>query len=120
MSHGTKPTDLNYVVNKEKFKEFRLRAKLTLRQVDAATGIKPPNLSDFEHGRLLLPWPRLRKLMHQYDLDLFEIHDVLRLRILDPKLLQEFRRACRQVGTTPAQALHDFLLVFTAEVSDDR
>ncbi len=120
MPRGKKPSDLSYVINLRELKKFRRRAGLTMRGVQEAIGLSPSSLSNFENGNIMLPWPRLRELIHQYDLDLFEIYDVLRLRLLDPKLLREFRRACRKVDTTPAQALRDFLLVFTAEVRDDR
>uniref|UniRef100_A0A7C3WQI3 XRE family transcriptional regulator n=1 Tax=Desulfobacca acetoxidans TaxID=60893 RepID=A0A7C3WQI3_9BACT len=115
MSRGNKPANLDYVINLRKLKEFRRRAGLSLKAVQEATGILPSNLSEFERGRIMLQFHKIKHLIELYGLDVFEVLDILRLRLLDPKLLRDFRRACRQVGTTPAQALRDFLVVFVRE-----
>jgi len=115
MPRGRRPADLNYVIDLRKFKEYRRRAKLTLKQVEAATGIRASNLCDFERGRLMLQLHHIRNLIRLYGLDLFEVHDLLRLRLLDPPLLRDFREACRRHGTSPKEALHDFLVVFSLE-----
>uniref|UniRef100_A0A7V4LD91 XRE family transcriptional regulator n=1 Tax=Desulfobacca acetoxidans TaxID=60893 RepID=A0A7V4LD91_9BACT len=116
MPRGNKPANLDYVINLRKLKEFRRRAGLSLKEVQEATGILPSNLSEFENGRLMLQFHKLKSLIELYRLDVFEVLDLLRLRLLEPKLLRDFRRACREVHTTPAQALQDFLVVFTHEV----
>jgi transcriptional regulator with XRE-family HTH domain len=115
MPRGRKPASVDYVVNLKELREFRHRVGLSLQEVREATGILPSNLSEFEHGRIMLQFHKIKLLIELYGLDAFEVLDLLRLRLLDPKLLREFRRACRRVDTTPAQALRDFLLVFVRE-----
>ncbi len=113
MSRGRKPANLPYVIDLDCLRRLRRKRGLTLREVEAATGIKPGNLCDFEHGRIMLQLHRIKELLRLYKVDLFEAHDILHLRLLDPKLLRDFRRACARHGTTPAEALRDFMVVFT-------
>lgn len=112
MARARKSTEVRLVLDLDLLRRIRKAKGFLLRQVAEATGIKPPNLVDLEKGRGLLSWPRLRELLRFYGADLFEAHDLLRLRLLPPNLLRDFRRACVRHGTTPAQALEDFLSVF--------
>jgi transcriptional regulator with XRE-family HTH domain len=113
MPRGRKPADLGYVIDLRKLREFRRQAGLSLKEVEEATGIRSSNLCDFERGRIMLQLHKLKDLIRLYELDVFEVLDLLRLRLLDPKLLRDFRRACQRHDTTPAEALHDFMLVFS-------
>jgi transcriptional regulator with XRE-family HTH domain len=94
MPRGRKPASVDYVFNLKKLREFRHRVGLSLQDVREATGILPSNLSEFEHGRIMLQFHKIKLLIELYGLDAFEVLDLLRLRFLDPKLLREFRRAC--------------------------
>lgn len=116
MPRGKKPSNLDRVFNLRRWREFRHRAGLSLRDVQAATGIRASNLSAFELGHLVLQFHKIQELILLYRLDAFEVLELLRIRILDPKLLRDFRRACLRHDTTPAEALHDFMLVFTYEI----
>jgi transcriptional regulator with XRE-family HTH domain len=116
MPRGKKPASVDYVFNLKKWREFRLRTGLSLKDVQEATGIRSSNLCDFERGRIILQFHKLKELIRLYELDVFEVLDLLRLRLLDPKLLRDFRRACQRHDTTPGEALNDFMLVFTYEI----
>ncbi len=118
MSRGRKPSKLDYVIDLDRLRRLRQERGLTLRQAEVATGIKPGNLCDFEHGRIMLQLHRIKELLRLYKVDLLEAHDLLRLRLINPKLLRDFRRACARHGTTSAEALEDFLTVFTYQLND--
>ncbi|MBW1953015.1 MAG: helix-turn-helix transcriptional regulator [Deltaproteobacteria bacterium] len=113
MPRRRRPKDPNHIIDLRKLKEFRQRAGLTMKQVEEAIGIRASNLCDFERGRMMLQLHHLMELLRLYDLDIFEAHEVLRLRLLDAKLLRDFRKACARHGTSPAEALNDFMIVFT-------
>jgi transcriptional regulator with XRE-family HTH domain len=118
MTRGRKPSNIDYVIDVDRLRRLRREKGLTLRQVEAATGIKPGNLCDFEHGRIMLQLHRVKELLRLYEVDLLEAHDILRLRLIDARLQRDFRRACARHGTTPAEALEDFLTVFTYHLND--
>jgi transcriptional regulator with XRE-family HTH domain len=65
------------VIDHQKLRELRRRAGLTLKQVEDLTGISASTLCNFERGRLLLPWPRLKKLLQLYRIDLLELQELL-------------------------------------------
>lgn len=115
MSRGRKTSDISNVIDLDRLRRLRKEKGLSFRQVEKGTGIRPGNLCDFEHGRVMLSWPRLSKLLRFYRLDLLEIHDLLHLRLMDARLLRDFRRACARHGFTPEKALRDFMFFFSYE-----
>lgn len=84
MPRGKKPSNLDRVFNLRRWREFRHRAGLSLRDVQAATGIRASNLSAFELGHLVLQFHKIQELILLYRLDAFEVLELLRIRILDP------------------------------------
>ena len=50
-----------------------------------------------------------------YGLDFLEILELLRLTPTPRDDLHRFRAACRQEGTTPTTALHEFMLVYAED-----
>lgn len=115
MSQGRKPSDLSEIIDLDRLRSLRKEKGLTFRQVEEGTGICPGNLCDFEHGRVMLSWPRLRKLLSFYRLDLLEIHDALQLGLIEARLLRDFRRTCMRHGFSPEKALRDFMFFFSYE-----
>lgn len=63
----------------------------------------------------MLSLVHLKELLRLYNADLFEAHDRLRLRLLNPKLLRDFRAACARHGTTPGDSLENFLWVLSLQ-----
>jgi hypothetical protein len=116
MPRGKKPSNLDRVFNLRRWRECRHRAGLSLRDVEAATGIRASNLCAFELGHLVLQFHKIQELILLYRLDAFEVLELLRMRLIDPKLLRDFRRACQRHDTTPGEALHDFMIVFSNEI----
>jgi transcriptional regulator with XRE-family HTH domain len=115
MPRGRKPANVDSVFNLKKLREFRHRAGLSLKDVEEATGILASNLSALELGHLVLQFHKIQELILLYQLDVFEVLELLRLRLIDPKLLRAFHRACKRHGTTPVEALNDFMIVFSRE-----
>ena len=102
----------DFAVNHELFKRFRRKAGLTLEQVGRAVGLAASSLSEFEKGKITLRWVHLKDLIRIYRLDVFEIHEALRLNLLNRNYIRDFRRACQLHGLSPGQALDYFMQAF--------
>ena len=70
--------------------------------------IPKSTLHDYEHGRIVPQLHQFKKLCEVYQLDVFEIMELLRLNFMEKRDLKSFRTTCRAEGVTPAQALNDF------------
>jgi transcriptional regulator with XRE-family HTH domain len=98
-------------LNLHKLKALRLARGLTQAQLSSLLGLKRDGYGIYETGNSHPPLCIFRKLC--LALDPFTILELLCLPTIDPKLLKDFRAACHRHGTTPAEALKDFLLVFS-------
>lgn len=94
-----------YVFNGKKLRSFRERAKLSLTQVSEDTRIAISSISDYECGKIVPQLHQFRKLCELYELDPFEICELIKLRGFDPHFIKEFREACKRGDTTPKEAL---------------
>jgi hypothetical protein len=63
-----------------------------------AHGLPRSTLCDFEQGRTVLQLHKLLDLIRLYELDLFELAALFRLKVLSPGHLRLFRHACAQTG----------------------
>lgn len=97
-------------VDLKKLKSYRYQRGLTLAQVQELTGISRSALSDFENGRTLLKLHKLLALVRLYELDLFELAELFRLKVLSPGHLRLWRHACGQTGCSTQEALKNFIV----------
>ena len=70
-----------YVLDQRKLREFRRRVGLTLAEVEKMSGIPKSTLHDYEHGHIVPQLHQFKKLCGIYQLDIFEI-----MELLNPKL----------------------------------
>jgi transcriptional regulator with XRE-family HTH domain len=103
------------ILNGKKLQEFRLRAGLSLSEMEELSGIPRSSVCDYEHGHTVPQLHRFKKLCEVYRLDVLETADLLGLRVMDFRTIRAFRKACQQEGTTPAQALRDFITVYAED-----
>jgi transcriptional regulator with XRE-family HTH domain len=106
-------------LNLYKLKALRLARGLTQAQLSSLLDLKRDGYNQYETGKYHLPLCLFRKLCLALKLDPFTILELLYLAtssedaLIDPQLLKDFRAACQRHHTTPAEALKDFLVVFS-------
>jgi len=101
----------------KKLAAWRLERGLTLAQVQELTGIPRSTLCDFEQGRTVLQLHKLLDIIRLYELDLFELAALFRLKVASPGHLRLFRSACEQTGRSGQEALEDLIIRFYLENS---
>jgi transcriptional regulator with XRE-family HTH domain len=101
-----------YILDQRKLLGFRERVGLTLAEIEVMSGIPKSTLHDYEHGRIVPQLHQFKKLCEVYQLDIFEIMELLRINFIERRDLKSFRNACRNEGVTPAQALRDFMQAY--------
>ena len=107
------------ILDQRKLKAFRKRAGLSLMEVATLSKIGKSTLSGYEHGHSVPPIHRLIILCRIYALDQFEVMELLHLPIFEKGLIKRYRSACLEEGVTPAEALRDFLLVYSKPVNSE-
>ncbi|MCL6622932.1 MAG: helix-turn-helix domain-containing protein [Syntrophobacterales bacterium] len=104
-------------LNLHKLKDLRQARGLTQTQLSRLLGLERDGYSIYETGKSHLSLCLFRQLCLALDLDPFTILELLYLTeknsLIDPQLLKDFRDACLRHGTTPAEALRDFMQVFS-------
>jgi len=105
------------ILDLKRLRAFRQERGLTLAQVQELTGISGSALCDFEQGRTMLQLHKLLALIRLYDLDLFELAALFRLKVLSPGHLRLFRYVCAQTGCSAQEALEDLIVRFYLEKS---
>ena len=108
--HYRPPTPNEYL-DLRRLREFR-ESWGTLRDLARKTGFNAHHLGDLEKGRHHFHLSLFRDICRVLALDHFQIVELLRLNPLGGNLVHHFKSACRRVGTTPRQALSDFMRVF--------
>ena len=101
------------IMDGQKLAKFRKRVGLSLMEVAKLSKISKSTLSAYENGHAVPPLHRLIILCQIYDLYLFEVTELLRLNVIQAKMLKAFRGACKKDNKTPRQAIEEFLLVYT-------
>ncbi|MFZ5449968.1 MAG: helix-turn-helix domain-containing protein [Thermodesulfobacteriota bacterium] len=100
------------ILDQRKLLECRQRLGLTLAEVEEMSAIPKSTLHDYEHGRIVPQLHQFKKLCQIYQLDIFEIMELLNLKFVENRDLKTFRTACHYKGLTPAEALREFMLVY--------
>jgi transcriptional regulator with XRE-family HTH domain len=101
----------------KKLAAWRLERGLTLAQLSELTNIPRSTLCDFEQGRTVLQLHKLLDLIRLYELDLFDLAELFRLRVVSAGHLRLFRHACDQTGCSSQEALEDIIVRFYLENS---
>jgi len=83
-----------------------------MSDVGRLLGIAPGDYFHYESGGVTLPIYHFRKLCILWNLDLFEIVELLKLFPVKGDYLAVFRGACRKEGKTPAQVLLEFIKIY--------
>ncbi len=101
-------------IDLDKLKALRLSRGLTQKQLATMLGLKTDWCWGlYETGKAHTPLWILRELYLQLNLDPLTLLELLHLPFPDPKTLNDFRKACQLQNTTPAEALKDFMLIFS-------
>ena len=105
-----------YVFSGKKLRLFRERAQLSLTQVSEQTMIAISSISDYECGKIVPQLHQFKKLCELYELDPFEICELIKLRVFDPRQIKEFREACKRCDATPKEELNNFMKVYVHNI----
>ena len=105
------------ILDLKRLRAYRQERGLTLAQVQELTGISRSALCDFEQGRTMLQLHKLLALIRLYDLDLFELAALFRLKVLSSGHLRLFRYACEQSGRSSQEVLEDLIVRYYLEKS---
>ena len=106
------PFSPDEVVDLRRLRTIRQSKKLSQAAMAEALGITTGYYGPMELGKVHMRLWHFRRLCIILDLDPLEICELLRLPTVNRRDIQNFRAACRRLGTTPAQALADFLKTF--------
>ncbi len=104
-SYPRKRPKASYVFSGTKLRTFRQRSNFSLTRVSEMTGISTSSISDYECGRIVPQVHQLKKLCEVYNLDPFEVCELIRFEAYDSQKIRTFREACRRQGLKPKQAL---------------
>jgi transcriptional regulator with XRE-family HTH domain len=106
------PFSPDEVLDLRRLRAIRQNKKLSLTELGEAIGIRGSYYRAMELGKVHMRLWQFRRLCILLDLDPLEICELLRLPVVNRRDIPNFRAACRRLGTTPAQALADFLKTF--------
>jgi transcriptional regulator with XRE-family HTH domain len=106
----------NYYFNNRLLRELRKQRGWNLDLAGQAAGIPGFTIGQYEAARQFPPPHRLRALCLGYDLDPFEVCELLRFYPVPRGLLRKFRAACRKEGTTPLETLLNLIEVYVNEI----
>jgi transcriptional regulator with XRE-family HTH domain len=111
MSHPS-PVSPDEVLDLRRLRAIRKSKKLSQAALAEALGIIHGYYGPMELGKVHMRLWMFRRLCIILDLDPLEICELLRLPTVNRRDIQNFRAACRRLGTTPAKALADFMKTF--------
>lgn len=95
-----------------RLREIRRDKGLTLAAVGQGMGLSGGRYGGLERGETHMRLYQFRQVCILLDLNPLEVCELLRLPVINRLDARNFRAACRRMGTTPAQALADFLKTF--------
>lgn len=104
------------VFDRKLFQAYRKRRGWNIDIAGAVTDINKWTISRYEKGENLPPLHRFQALADAYELDPFEVCEVLKLFPVPKDLLRQFRAACRREGKTPLQVVMEFMKVYAGLV----
>jgi len=67
----------------------------------------------WEKGENLPPFLRFREICRAFQLDPFEICDLLKFELIPKAILRKFRAACEKDGKKPLDAVIEFMRVYS-------
>ena len=106
--------------------DFRLLRKLREERglnrgnVFRDADVHPSTLCGIEHGLQAPGMLALHRLARYYELDSLEVGELLRLGLVTPMEMRNFRTACRHANQTPAQAIRGFIRALPDKVKSER
>jgi len=100
------------VMDLRKLKAHRLVRGLSASELARRIGVTPDTMGFWEAGKVLMHMDSFRKICLEYDLDYFEIAELLRLKPIDLHYVISFRAACKREGKKPIQVILDFFKVY--------
>ena len=100
-----------------KLKNIRERLGLSLGQVQKMTGIATSSLWDYEHGKIVPQLHQFKTMCEAYRLDPTEVCELMRLKIYEDFLLQEFRRGCQKAGKSPGRVICELMAGYALDMS---
>jgi transcriptional regulator with XRE-family HTH domain len=86
--------------------------KISKREMGRRIGVNDRTVGDYAFGVAYPSLPVFRALCLELKLDYFEICELLRLPVIQLPDIISFRAACKRRGTTPLQAIKDFICVY--------
>lgn len=107
--------DPEHIVDLLKLKAHRLARGVSLAELERRFGMAHHYMGLYEKGIKPMPLWVFRKICQEFTLDPLEIMELLKVKPIPLNLIIRFRVACRREGTTPRQALMDFLRVYVSE-----
>ncbi|MEW6385923.1 MAG: helix-turn-helix transcriptional regulator [Thermodesulfobacteriota bacterium] len=112
------PFPLEHYFDLRKLRKHCRRRGLNGSALGRLLGLSPGVMAYYLRGGGPLPLYWFRQVCAALELDPLEVCELLRLPVLDWGEVNRFRAACRRAGTTPFQALQDFLTVFVQEARE--
>lgn len=105
----------NYYFDTRLLRDLRKQRRWNLDLAGQAAGIPGFTIGQYEAARQFPPPHRLRALCLGYELDPFEVCELLRFYPVPRGLLRKFRTACKQEGKSPLEVLLEFIEVYVNE-----
>jgi DNA-binding XRE family transcriptional regulator len=93
-----------------------IRKRLGLNAFKAAeqVGVGRYTFCRWEKGENLPPLPRFKQICKIFQLDPFEICDLLKIELIPRAILRKFRVACERDKKKPLEAVIEFMRVYSA------
>jgi transcriptional regulator with XRE-family HTH domain len=99
--------------NARKFKEMRMMRGYSRVEMARRLSVSSSSLASIENSETNITVRIFRKICEGFTLDPLDIMELLRLKPIPLNLVIRFRAACKREGTTPLQAMIDFMEVFS-------
>lgn len=103
----------DHVLNLRKVKAHRVNRGLTISELARRIQVPISSLSAWEKGKTMVPLEIFQKLCTLYELDYFEVCEILWLKPIGLDFIVCFRAACKKEGKTPLQVLFEFIKVYS-------
>jgi len=102
----------DHVLNLRKVKAHRVKRGLSISELARRLQVSNDSLTCWEKGRNVMPLDVFQKLCNLYELDYFEVCEILWLKPIGLDFITCFRVACKKEGKTPLQVLLEFIKVY--------
>ncbi|RJR35566.1 MAG: XRE family transcriptional regulator [Deltaproteobacteria bacterium] len=106
----------NYYFNNRLLRELRKQRGWNLELAGEAAGIPGFTIGQYEAARMFPPPHRLRALCLGYELDPFEVCELLHFHPVPRSLLRKFRAVCKKEGVTPLETISNFIEVYVNDI----